>query len=106
MATYIISKNTRTEIQNQFQDYFDPTDQEKWTELLKIMKNYNSVDIISKFPDLVSNDLNLWLELYKFVPNSAFPIENEELSSTSTQMQLVSDPDDDSRDYVEITIDS
>jgi hypothetical protein len=106
MATYIISKNTRTEIQNQFQDYFDPTDQEKWTELLKIMKKCNSVDIISKFPDLVSNDLNLWLELYKFVPNSAFPIENEELSSTSTQMQIVSDPDDDSGDYVEITIDS
>jgi len=106
MATYIISKNTRTEIQNQFQDYFDPTDQEKWTELLKIMKKCNSVEIILKFPDLVSNDLNLWLELYKFVPNSAFPIENEELSSTSTQMQLVSDPDDDSGDYVEITIDS
>jgi hypothetical protein len=106
MATYIISKNTRTEIQNQFQDYFDPTDQEKWTELLKIMKKCNSVEIILKFPDLVSSDLNLWLELYKFVPNSLFPIENEELSSTSTQMQLVSDPDDDSGDYVEITIDT
>lgn len=106
MATYIVSKNTRTEIQNQFQDYFDPKDQEKWTELLKIMKKCYSVDIISKFPDLVSSDLNLWLELYNFVPNSAFSIENEELSITSTQMHIVSDPDDDSGDYVEITLDS
>ena len=70
------------------------------------MKKCNSVEIILKFPDLVSSDLNLWLELYKLVPNSLFPIENEELSSTSTQMQLVSDPDDDSGDYVEITIDT
>ena len=37
MATYIVSKNTRTEIQNQFQDYFDPKDQEKWTDVITVM---------------------------------------------------------------------
>jgi hypothetical protein len=38
MPVYIISKNISIHIQKQFQDYFDPTDQEKWTELLTIAK--------------------------------------------------------------------
>jgi hypothetical protein len=65
----------------------------------------NSTDIIANFPDKAPRDLNVWLALYKIIPNSEFSIENEELSSTSIQLQLVNDTDDDSEDYVEITID-
>jgi hypothetical protein len=104
MPVYIISKNISIHIQKQFQDYFDPTDQEKWTELLTIAKK-NSTDIIANFPDKAPRDLNVWLALYKIIPNSEFSIENEELSSTSIQLQLVNDTDDDSEDYVDITID-
>ena len=105
MSVYIISKNISIKIQNQFQDYFDPTDQDKWTDLLRIAKKDNALEKITKFPEKAPADLNVWLALYTIIPNSEFPIGNEELSSTSVQMQLVNDPDDDSEDCVDITLD-
>ena len=105
MNSYLITKNTQTEVQNQFQDYFDSTDQQKWSSMIKIASKSNPKNIISKFPNEVPSDLNLWIELYKIIPNSEFSIENEEISSTSVQIQLVNDPDDDSEDCVDITLD-
>jgi hypothetical protein len=105
MPSYLITKNTQTEVQNQFQDYFDSTDQQKWIGMMKIASKSNPKKIISKFPNEAPSDLNLWIELYKLIPNSEFSIENEEISSTSIQMQLVNDPDNNSGECVDITLD-
>jgi hypothetical protein len=105
MPAYIISKNITVQTHNQYQDYFDSSDQEKWANLLNIAARHNSANKLSKFPPEVPGDLNLWLELYTLVSNSNFAIENEELSSSSVQMQLMNDPDDVSGEYVNITLD-
>jgi len=107
MPTYIVTKNISIQIQNQFQDYFDSTDQVRWSALLKTAKKSSTKEIICKFPDQVSSDLYLWLELFKLIPNSKFAIENEELTCISAQMRLKNDPDDGSgADELDISLDA
>ena len=107
MPKYLIQKNIRLEIQKQVVDYFDLGDQVKWDSLRELAARFVSPKQLEGFPKVAPTDFQGWLSLYKLLPDTCYPTENEELSCQSNQWQILNNEGDadysEDDPYVELT---
>lgn len=108
MPKYMILKNVSTNSQRQLVDFFDLHDAAKWNSLLEEAIKIRGHKIRDKFPANPPADFNLWLELYKFLPEKLYSLENEELQETALQWQIKNNEGDEDCDpsdpYIEINV--
>jgi hypothetical protein len=109
MAKYLIKKNVSITLQRQFVDYIDLSDAKKWRQLLDVVGKIHHSKIMKKFPEAPPKDFNVWIEIYKLIPDDYFEICNEELSNTENQWQITNNEEGHDHEpndpYINITID-
>lgn len=107
MPKYLVQKNIRLEIQKQLVDYFDLADQVKWDSLMELAARFVNPKQLASIPKIAPADFQGWLNLYKLLPDSCYPTENEELRDQSNQWQILNNEGDanysEDDPYVELT---
>lgn len=99
MPKYLVQKKIRFETQKQLVDYFDIGDQVKWDSLMELAAKFVNPKQLVTIPKVAPTDFQVWLALYKMLPDSCYPTENEEFSNQSNQWQILNNEGD--ADYSE-----
>lgn len=104
MAKYVISKNVTSEMQQQYEEVFDTSNQSLWERLLTNALSLTNASEIVALPRSASHNPEHWLLLFRYLPSAKYSIENESfVQIKSTQWLLTNDEGSDDSDYVHLS---